>query len=98
MLKSALYDTNDILEANNKKVGHPCKDSLIHWRTAPIVVLDSWDDLSSAVGTLMEDTASLDRMQQDLMQWYSAHMHKLVVDFENHTLNGTSTHIEEGVG
>ena len=46
----------------------------------------------------MEDTASLDRMQQDLMQWYSAHMHKLVVDFENHTLNGTSTHIEEGVG
>lgn len=92
MLKSTTDNTNDILEA---KKGHPCKDSLKHWRTAPIVVLDSWDDLYFVVDTLMKETALLDRMQQDLMQWYTNHMHTLVVDFENYILNSTNTHVKE---
>ena len=72
--------------ATSYKNQQNCKDSLIHWRTAPIVVLDSWDDLYHTVEKLTQDLSALDDMQKNLRQWYTAHMHKLVVDFENHTL------------
>lgn len=63
--------------------GGRCKDSLHHWRDAPVVRLDSWDDLFPTVERLMQDGEALDRRQMDLLVWYEERMREVVTDFED---------------
>ncbi|KAL7539966.1 hypothetical protein ACHAWF_006556 [Thalassiosira exigua] len=72
-------------------VAHPCKDALHHWYDAPMVVLDSWEDLYPTVEILMKDPASLDKMQATLRSWYDGYMRKVVSDFEDMVLGSNPT-------
>ncbi|KAL7435658.1 hypothetical protein ACHAXH_005413 [Discostella pseudostelligera] len=60
-----------------------CLESLQHWRDAPILVLDSWDDLYPTVVRLLGDLEALHKMQRDLGEWYEGYMRKIVRDFED---------------
>ncbi|KAL3789362.1 hypothetical protein ACHAW5_005114 [Stephanodiscus triporus] len=62
---------------------HPCANSLLHWYGAPIVVLDSWDDLFPTVERLLEDPVVLNDMQSRLRNWYNDYMHRTVAKFED---------------
>eukprot|EP00579_Thalassiosira_antarctica_P016089 CAMPEP_0201933366 /NCGR_PEP_ID=MMETSP0903-20130614/31418_1 /ASSEMBLY_ACC=CAM_ASM_000552 /TAXON_ID=420261 /ORGANISM="Thalassiosira antarctica, Strain CCMP982" /LENGTH=137 /DNA_ID=CAMNT_0048473285 /DNA_START=68 /DNA_END=478 /DNA_ORIENTATION=- len=61
---------------------YSCKESLHHWYDAPILVLDSWNDLFPTVERLMGNLEALDEMQIKLHMWYDDYMHKVVGDFE----------------
>ena len=63
-----------------------CKESLHHWYDAPILVLDSWDDLFPTMERLMGNLEALDEMQIKLHRWYDEHMRKVVGDFEDFML------------
>ena len=63
--------------------GGACLEPLQHWRDAPILVLDSWDDLYPTVERLLGDMAALDKVQRDLRAWYEGYMRKIVRDFED---------------
>jgi hypothetical protein len=75
---------------NNRKdlrgVAHPCKDTLQHWYEAPIVVLESWDELYSVIEGLLEEPAALDKMQVQLRIWYDEYMTNVVRNFEDFML------------
>jgi hypothetical protein len=60
-----------------------CLEPLKHWRDAPILVLDSWDDLYPTVVRLLGDMAALDKVQRDLRSWYEGYMRKVVREFED---------------
>jgi hypothetical protein len=62
---------------------HPCTDALLHWYGAPIVVLDSWDDLYPTVERLMADPAGLDDLQRRVRHWYDEYMRGAVAKFED---------------
>lgn len=62
---------------------HPCGDALAHWRDAPMLVLDSWDDLFSEVERLRNDPEELDGMQRKMREWYVRYMRKVVREFED---------------
>ena len=62
---------------------HPCANALLHWYGAPIVVLDSWDDLYPTVERLLEDPAGLDDLQHKLRHWYDEYMRGAVAKFED---------------
>lgn len=60
-----------------------CVEPLHHWYDAPILVLESWDDLFPTVERLLlGDLLALDKMQIDLKAWYDGYMRKIVRDFE----------------
>ena len=63
--------------------GGACLEPLQHWRDAPILVLDSWDDLYPTVVRLLGDLEALHKMQRDLGEWYEGYMRKIVRDFED---------------
>ena len=63
--------------------GGKCKGSLYEWFDAPIVVLDSWDELYPRVRELMADLQALDMMQIKLRLWYDDYMSKVVSNFED---------------
>lgn len=65
---------------------HPCKEALHHWYDAPILVLESWDDLFPTMERLMGNMDALDEMQVNLRMWYDEYMHKVVVEFEDFML------------
>ena len=65
---------------------HPCKDALKPWHDAPIVVLQSWEDLYPTVETLIQDLDYLDSMQTHLRTWYDNHMRTIVGNFEKYML------------
>ncbi len=60
-----------------------CLEPLQHWRDAPILVVDSWDDLYPTVVRLLGDKVALDKVQRDLRAWYEGYMRKIVRDFED---------------
>jgi hypothetical protein len=60
-----------------------CLEPLYHWRDAPIVVLDSWEDVYPTVERLLGDKTALDTMQNDLRVWYDGYMRKMVREFED---------------
>ena len=60
-----------------------CLEPLYHWRDAPIVVLDSWEEVYPTVERLMGDITALDMMQNDLRVWYDGYMRKMVREFED---------------
>ncbi len=64
-------------------VPHPCANALLHWYEAPIVVLDSWDDLYPTVERLLADPAGLDDLQRRLRHWYDEYMRGAVAKFED---------------
>ena len=63
-----------------------CAEPLYHWRDAPIVVLDSWDEVYPTVERLLGDITALDMMQNDLGVWYDGYMRKIVREFEDFML------------
>merc|ERR1712194_574380 len=74
--------------------GHPikeakyvhCEGSLLHWLEAPIVILESWDELLPTIKGLMQDVGALDEMQTRLRQWYAEYMTGVVRVFEDYML------------
>lgn len=70
---------------------HPCWKALQHWHDAPVLVLDSWDDLYPTVERLMGDPAALDEMQVNLRLWYDEFMAMVVGEFEEFLLRSYST-------
>jgi hypothetical protein len=69
---------------------HPCANALLHWYGAPIVVLDSWDNLYPTVERLLEDHAGLDDLQRRLRHWYDEYMRGAVAKFEEVLLDQSS--------
>ena len=63
-----------------------CPDALVRWSDAPMVVLESWDELYPAVDRLMSDPAGLDGMQRRLAEWYGRMMARTVRELEDHLL------------
>jgi len=63
-----------------------CKDPLHHWKDAPILVLDSWNDVFPTMDRIMEDKEKLDEMQTNVIVWYEKYMRKLVGEFEEFML------------
>lgn len=76
-----------------KNVPHPCKDSLYHWYDAPMVVLDSWDELYPTVERLLSDARALDAMQDNMRRWYDSYMRKIVAEFENFVLSPSANSV-----
>lgn len=64
-----------------------CRGSLDHWLSAPVVMLDSWDDLYDTVDRLMGDPQALDEMQVKLRLWYDDYMFGVVGRFEDYMIN-----------
>lgn len=62
---------------------HPCKDAMEHWYTAPLVILDTWDDLFPTVERLLSDPVELDKLQNNLLRWYDDYMHLTMTKFED---------------
>ena len=60
-----------------------CGSSLEGWRDAPLLVLESWSDLHSAIGALVADPAALDARQERLRGWYEGYMRRIVAEFED---------------
>ena len=63
-----------------------CPDALVRWSDAPMVVLDSWDELYPEVDRLMSDPAGLDDMQRRLTDWYERMMSGTVRELEDFLL------------
>lgn len=86
--------------ARFKDQPHPCKDSLHHWYDAPIVVLETWDDLFPTLEKLLSNPAELNDMQLRLQIWYDRYMRRVVGEFEDFMLDasppGHSTGIVPG--
>ena len=70
---------------------HPCAGAMVHWFGAPIVVLDSWDDLYTTVKRLLADPAGLDNLQRKLRHWYDEYMRGAVAKFEDVLLDPSSS-------
>ena len=66
-----------------------CEGSLRHWLQAPIVILESWDELFPTIERLIQDMAALDEMQARLSQWYTEYMRGVVRVFEDYMLGTT---------
>ena len=71
------------LTRKHRDISHPCANALLHWYGAPIVVLDSWDDLYPTVERLLADPAGLDDLQRRLRHWYDEYMRGAVAKFED---------------
>lgn len=69
---------------------HPCKDSLHHWYDAPMVVLESWEDLYPTVEKLLLDPRALDEMQDNMRRWFDSYMRRVVAEFESFVLSPTA--------
>ena len=68
-----------------------CKGSLHHWVDAPLLVLDSWDDLYQTIETMMRDKKNIQQMQLKLRTWYDEYMRKVVGDFEDFMIMESNT-------
>ena len=66
-----------------------CEGSLQHWLEAPIVILESWDELFPTIERLIQNMTALDEMQAGLSRWYTEYMRGVVRVFEDYML-GTS--------
>ena len=66
---------------------HQCKDSLIHWLSSPIIVLESWSELMSTLQQLLEEPEALDKRQAELRAWYDDYMRSSVTNFESFLLS-----------
>lgn len=66
--------------------GGRCVGSLNHWADAPILLLDTWEDLYPTVEKLMGDLVALDEMQNNLRVWYDGYMRNVVGEFESRVL------------
>lgn len=73
----------DDLYITEQNMAHPCREALYHWYDAPILVLDSWDELYPSVESLMNDLAALDEIQTKLTIWYDGNMRRVVREFED---------------
>ncbi len=69
-----------------QNMAHPCREALRHWYDAPVLVLDSWDELYPTVKRLMSDLVSLDEIQTKLSVWYVGFMIRVVREFEDFML------------
>mmetsp|Transcript_24544 Transcript_24544/g.52065 ORF Transcript_24544/g.52065 Transcript_24544/m.52065 type:complete len:437 (+) Transcript_24544:382-1692(+) len=70
---------------------NPCRRVLKHWQDAPIVILDSWDELYPTMHDLLENLEELDKMQSDLLTWYEDYMTAMVEEFEDYILDSDSS-------
>eukprot|EP00580_Thalassiosira_gravida_P006092 CAMPEP_0201631234 /NCGR_PEP_ID=MMETSP0493-20130528/5281_1 /ASSEMBLY_ACC=CAM_ASM_000838 /TAXON_ID=420259 /ORGANISM="Thalassiosira gravida, Strain GMp14c1" /LENGTH=458 /DNA_ID=CAMNT_0048102533 /DNA_START=19 /DNA_END=1395 /DNA_ORIENTATION=- len=89
-----LYGARHPNPQNRKALGdvaHPCKDALVDWYEAPVVVLDSWDELYPTMERLLEDPEALDEMQDRLRVWYDDYMRGVVSKFEDFMLDSTKS-------
>ncbi|EJK59729.1 hypothetical protein THAOC_20008, partial [Thalassiosira oceanica] len=86
---SILITTRDDLVSvpDASREGAPgCPDALALWSDAPMVVLDSWDDLYPEVERRMSDPAGLDAMQRRSAEWYGRMMGGTVGELEDFLL------------
>ena len=60
-----------------------CQHSLAHWVDAPIVILESWNDLYPTVSKMLDDLEALDEMQVKLRVWYEEYMTTAVREFDD---------------
>lgn len=74
-----------------------CKDPLKFWHTAPVVVMESWDELYPTVEKLLGDMKRLEEMQLELRQWYDEMMRGVVGKFEEYMVQSWVSR-QEGVG
>jgi len=75
-------------DTTTEYVGRWCRDPLHHWRDAPVLVLDAWEDVFPAVERLMEDGDALDEMQINVLVWYEEYMRRVVREFEDFMSSG----------
>lgn len=61
----------------------PCKGSLVHWKDAPVLILNSWNELYSTVNKLLEEPKKLNEMQIKLRLWYDDYWQRTVRDLED---------------
>ena len=66
---------------------HACKDSLSHWLNAPIVIVESWNEVMPTLQKMLEDPEALDKRQADLRAWYDKYMRTTVTNFESFLLS-----------
>jgi hypothetical protein len=64
---------------------------MVHWFGAPIVVLDSRDDLYPTVERLLADLAGLDDLQRKLRHLCDEYMRGAVAKFEDVLLDPSSS-------
>jgi hypothetical protein len=62
---------------------HPCLETLHHWYDAPVLILDSWNELFPIVERLLDDLVALDEIQKKLSIWYDSFMRRVVRDLED---------------
>ena len=74
---------------------HVCVGALVHLYDAPLVVLESWNELSSTVEGLLKDTVELNAMQDRLTLWYETYMKKVVADFEDLMIGSSTVDVEK---
>ena len=74
---------------------HVCVGALVHLYDAPLVVLESWKELSSTVEGLLKDTVELNAMQDRLTLWYETYMKKVVADFEDLMIGSSTVDVEK---
>ena len=74
---------------------HACVGALVHLYDAPLVVLESWKDLSSTVEDLLKDPVELNAMQDRLTLWYETYMKKVVADFEDLMIGSSTVDVEK---
>lgn len=80
LTKDDLYATHHYKYPNR---AHPCKGAMEHWYSAPLVILNTWNDLFPVVEKLLSDPASLDELQIKLRIWYEDYMRMTVSKFED---------------
>jgi len=66
---------------------HACKDSLSHWLNAPIVIVESWNEVMPTLQRMLEHPGELDKRQADLRAWYDKFMCSTVTNFESFLLS-----------
>lgn len=65
---------------------HPCRDALQPWASAPVVWLNSWEELPQRLLELGRPTTTLDAQQAALRTWYDTFMRTSVAAFEDRWL------------
>jgi hypothetical protein len=74
---------HDDMYITEQNMDHPCLETLHHWYDAPVLILDSWNELFPIVERLLDDLVALDEIQKKLSIWYDSFMRRVVRDLED---------------
>ena len=93
---SPILARDDLYGSHHPTLTHPdlphsCAGAMVHWFGAPIVVLNSWDNLYPTVERLLADPMGLDDLQHKLRHWYDEYMRGAVAKFEDVLLDPSSS-------